>query len=168
MPINEMSDVEALLSVDAGRVPPGAVAFFPRDPEALQRKVCSVFAIIALAAGLALAIWTPSRVGVALVALVGVAFAVGAIPTRPDLDEAPVKRPTLLLTTEGLIVRDDSGLRQWHFDDLADVRPYMHFRTLGILVVRKNGKRDFIDTMAFERGDKVPELIGRRLKPREV
>jgi hypothetical protein len=168
MPSNAMSEVEALLSVDAGRVPPGAVAFFPRDPEALQRKVCSVFAILTLAAGLALAIGTHNRVGVALLALVGVALAVGAIPTRPDVDEAPTKRPTLLLTTEGLIVRDDCGLRQWNFDDLADVRPYMHVRTLGLLVVRKNGARDFIDTMAFERGDRVPELIGRRVKPREA
>ena len=104
----------------------------------------------------------------ALLALVGVAFAVGALPTRPDVEEAPTKRPTLLLTVEGLIVRDDCGLRTWSFDDLADVRPYMHLRTLGLLVVRKDGKRDFIDTMAFERGDRVPELIGRRLKPREA
>jgi hypothetical protein len=44
----------------------------------------------------------------------------------------------------------------------------MHLRTLGLLVVRKNGARDFIDTMAFERGDRVPELIGRRVKPREA
>jgi hypothetical protein len=165
---NEMSEVEALLNVDAGRVPPGAIAFFPRDPEAVQRKVCTFFALVALAGGVGLALGTQSRVGVALLALVGVAFAVGALPTRPDLEEPPTKRPTLLLTTEGLIVRDDSGLRHWSFDDLADVRPYMHLRTLGLLVVRKDGKRDFIDTMAFERGDSVRELIGNRLKPREV
>jgi hypothetical protein len=165
---NEMSEVEALLNVDAGRVPPGAIAFFPRDPEALQRRVCTFFAIVALAAGVGLALGTHSRAGVALLALVGVAFAVGALPTRPDVDEQPTKRPTLLLTAEGLIVRDDCGLRTWSFDDLADVRPYMHLRTLGLLVVRKDGKRDFIDTMAFERGDRVPELIGRRLKPREA
>jgi len=165
---NEMSEVEALLSVDAGRVPPGAVAFFPRDPEVVQRRICTFFALVSLAAGVGLALGTHSRVGVALLALVGVAFAVGALPTRPDVEEAPTKRPTLLLTVEGLIVRDDCGLRTWSFDDLADVRPYMHLRTLGLLVVRKDGKRDFIDTMAFERGDRVPELIGRRLKPREA
>jgi hypothetical protein len=165
---NEMSEVEALLNVDAGRVPPGAIAFFPRDPEAFQRKVCTFFALVALAGGIALAVGTHSRAGVALLALVGVAFAVGALPTRPDVDEPPSKRPTLLLTIEGLIVRDDQGLRYWSFEDLADVRPYMHLRTLGLLVVGKDGKRDFIDTMAFERGDRVPELIGRRLKPREA
>ena len=70
-------EVEALLSVDAGRVPPGAIAFFPRDPEANQRRVCTFFALVALAGGIGLALGTHNRVGVALLALVGVAFAVG-------------------------------------------------------------------------------------------
>ncbi len=41
-----MSDVEALLSVDSGKVPPGVVAFFARDPEASKRRVLAAFAVV--------------------------------------------------------------------------------------------------------------------------
>src|ERR1051325_9541776 len=34
-----MTDIEALLSVDAGQVPEGTVAFFTRDPERGQRRL---------------------------------------------------------------------------------------------------------------------------------
>jgi len=38
-----MSEVEALLSVDAGRVPPGAVVFRARDPDAEVRRLRTVW-----------------------------------------------------------------------------------------------------------------------------
>ena len=168
MPPIEMSDVEALLSVDAGKVPPGAVAFFPRDPEAAKRRLATVMAVLTFAGAVALAISGGSHIGTVLVALIAVSLSVGAIPTRPDVEVPPTKRPTLLLTPSGLIIRDDQGLRQWFFEDLADVRPHLHLRSIGLLVVRKDGTRDFIDTTLFDRGEKVQELIGRRLKPREA
>ena len=43
---SSMSDVEALLSVDAGRVPPGTVAFFARDPERTKRRILAVLAVL--------------------------------------------------------------------------------------------------------------------------
>jgi hypothetical protein len=67
-----------------------------------------------------------------------------------------------------MIVRDAEGLRYWHFEDLIDVQPFIHIQTLGLLVLRRDGKRDFIDTTFFERGEKVRELVGRRLKPSAV
>jgi len=33
-----MTDIEVLLSVDAGHIPPGTVAFFMRDAESETRK----------------------------------------------------------------------------------------------------------------------------------
>jgi hypothetical protein len=163
-----MSQVQALLSIDAGRVPPGAIAFFPRDPEAIHRRICGVMAILVEGGAFALFAAHVAGPAVPLLALIGFALTVGAFPTAPDPGSQTAKRPTLVLTQEGLIVRDAEGLRSWYFDDLADVRPYLHYRSVGLLVVSKNGKRDFIDTTFFERGDKVSELIGRRLNPREV
>ena len=163
-----MSQVEALLSVDAGRVPPGTVAFFPRDPEAQKRRACTILAVIVFGVGVGLVVCGVRLAAVPLLALVGVALAVGSLPTKPDSDTAPSKSPTLVLTQEGMIVRDADGLRYWEFDELADVRPYLHGPTLGLLVLRKNGKRDFVDTTFFERGERVRELIGRHLKPREA
>jgi hypothetical protein len=163
-----MSQIQALLNVDAGRMPAGAVVFFPRDPEAVQRRVCGTLAAIVLGGAVALFVNHAGGVLIPLLALIGVGLTVGALPTLPDFATARPKRPTLLVTQEGIIVRDEEGLRSWDFDDLATVRPYIHRQTLGILIVRKSGDRDFLDTTFFERGEKVREMIGRRLKLTEA
>jgi hypothetical protein len=161
-----MSEVQTLLSVDAGKVPPGAIAFFPRDADAPARRIRAVLAVIVLAAAFGLALSGSMRPLAALLALAGVALTVGAMPTKPDQDEPPSKRPTLVLTATGMILRDSGGLRTWCYDDLLHVSPFVHELTLGLLVIRKNGKREFLDTASFERGEKVRELLGRRIPRR--
>src|SRR5262249_15894228 len=66
---SSMSDVETLLSVDAGRVPPGTVAFFARDPEQTQRRVLAVFAMVVGVAAAAAYLGGLSRPPTALLAL---------------------------------------------------------------------------------------------------
>jgi hypothetical protein len=163
-----MSQVEALLSVDAGKVPAGTFAFFPRDPDAPARKLFGVFAALADIVALILVVRGIALPGAAVLGLIGLAFAVAAFPTKPDPADTPIKKPTLVLTPDGMIVRDGTGLRSWRFEDLIEVTPYLHYRTLGLLLVCRDGRRDFVDTQFFERGDKVRELVGRRLKPRAV
>ena len=102
-----------------------------------------------------------SRVGAALLAIFGVTLALLALPSTDEEDDRPRKRPTLIVTPEAIVVRDARGMRSWHFDDLADVTPYADGETNGILVVRRDGKRDFIDTAFFERGERVGDTIGR-------
>ena len=154
-----------MLSVDAGRVPPGTIAFFQRDPDAPRRRSCAWLAIIIDGFALALVIAGVSKMGAALLALAGVALALGAIPTRSE-EERPRKPLTLVVTPDGIVVRDENGMRYWHFDDLADASPYADQTMSGLLIVHKNGKRDFIDTAAFERGEKVRDAIGHWLKVR--
>jgi hypothetical protein len=163
-----MSDVEALLSVDAGRVPPGTVAFFQRDPERTQRRLLAVFAVLVASGAVAAFVAGLSRPPIALLALATIALFIMALPPELDPEEAKRKRPTLVLTANGMIVRDGSGLRSWSFDDLLDVRPYLHQQRIGLLILKRDGSRQFVDTLSFKRGEKVNELIGRRLKPREV
>ena len=69
------------------------------------------------------------------------------------------------MTANGVIVRDGSGLRSWSFDDLVEVRPFLHQQRIGLLFAKRDGSREFLDTLSFERGEKANELIGRRLKP---
>jgi hypothetical protein len=159
-----MSEVQALLSVDAGKVPPGVVAFFPRDPDAPARRIRGILAAIAHTAALALAVSGTARPLAALLALAGVALTVGAFPTTSDDDEPPSKRPTLVLTPTGMILRDAGGLRTWHYDDLLHVSPFVHELTLGLLVIRKNGRREFLDTASFERGERVRDLLRGRIR----
>jgi hypothetical protein len=212
-----MSDVQALLSVDAGRVPPGTVAFFARDPERTKRRILAVLAVlvgsgvvasviaglsrppIALLALCAIALFVMalpperdpeteghkratlvgsgmvasligglSRPPIALLALATIGLFVMALPPERDPETAGHKRATLVLTPNGMIVRDNSGLRSWCFDDLVDVRPFLHQQRIGLLIARRDGGREFVDTLLFKRGEKVNELIGRRLKPREA
>ena len=163
-----MSDVEALLSVDAGRVPPGTMAFFARDPERTQRRILAVFAVLVAGGAVAGFLAGLSRPPIALLALATIALAVMALPPEPDPESVGRKRPTLVLTPNGMIVRDACGLRSWSFDDLADVRPFLHQQRIGLLILKRDGSRQFVDTLSFKRGEKVNELIGRRLKPREA
>jgi hypothetical protein len=165
---SSMSDVEALLSVDAGRVPPGTVAFFARDPERTKRRALAVFTVLMGTAMVAGLIGGLSRTPIALLALATIGLFVMALPPERDPETAGHKRATLVLTSNGMIVRDNSGLRSWSFDDLVDVRPFLHQQRIGLLIARRDGGREFVDTLLFKRGEKVNELIGRRLKPREV
>ncbi len=163
-----MSDVEALLSVDAGRVPPGTVAFFARDPEAPKRRFFFVLAVLVAGAAVASAIAGLSRPPIAILALAAIALFVQSLPPEQDPEVKRQKRPTLVVTQNGMIVRDGWGLRSWSFDELEDVRPFLHQQRIGLLIAKRDGSRQFVDTLSFERGEKVNELIGRRLKPREA
>jgi hypothetical protein len=170
-----MSDVEALLSIDRGRVPPGAIAFFARDPEASRRRMFAVLAILVGGSGIVLGALVLSgavvglhRLPVALLALAGIGLTIGALPPERDPLTSRYKRRALVLTPTGMIMRDGSGLRSWSFDQLTDVRPYLHHQRVGLLITGRDGSRDFVDTLSFERGEKVRELIGRRLNLREA
>ncbi len=165
---SSMSDVEALLSVDAGRVPPGTVAFFARDPERTKRRVLAVFALLMGGTVVAGLLGGLGRPPIALLALTTIGLFVMALPPERDPETAGHKRATLVLTPNGMIVRDNSGLRAWSFDELVDVRPFLHQQRVGLLIARRDGGREFVDTLLFKRGEKVNELIVRRLKPREA
>jgi len=156
------------LSVDAGKVPPGVVAFFARDPDASKRRALAVFAGLLAIATAAAYFGGLTRPPIALLALATLVFTIQALPPERDPETARYKRPTLIVTGNGVMVRDGSGLRSWTFDDLVDVRPYLHQQRIGLLLAKRDGSREFVDTLSFERGEKVPELIGRRLKPREA
>src|SRR5688572_15167917 len=163
-----MTEVEALLSVDAGRVPPDAVVFAAADPEAPGRRLN---AFLAVAAGVATVGCLFTGVPFELTGLLGVIagiFAVLAFPSEPEPEEARHKPCTLVVTPRGMIVRDDEGLRTWRFDELAEVVPYLHRNGEGLLLVRRDGSREFLDNRLFRKGEDLVEVIGRHLKPRAV
>ena len=86
-----MSDVEALLSVDSGKVPPGVVAFFARDPEASKRRVLAAFAVV-MAAVTAAGYWAAlNRPSIALLALATLALIIQALPPERDPETVPLQ-----------------------------------------------------------------------------
>jgi hypothetical protein len=156
-----MTDIEALLSVDAGRIPEGAVAFFTRDPELGQRRMCIVTSALLGAAAIASGIAGAGLVCVAMFALGAGIFAVLATPTRTDEDARPTKRQVVVVTPRGIIMRDAQGLRTWTFEDLTDASSWRHADRTDLLLVRRDGTRIFINCQGFHRGEKLPDVISR-------
>jgi hypothetical protein len=160
-----MSEVEVLLSVDAGRVPPDAVVFFAADPEAPIRRM---YTFLASTGGLGAIGVAFSGVGIEAVVLLGIitlVMIVLALPTSADPEDARNKRPTLVVTPSGMIVRDAGGLRTWRFAELAHVLPCHHGQSYGLMLVGTNGSREYLDCLTFRRGERVGEVIGRHMKP---
>jgi hypothetical protein len=154
-----MSEVEVLLSVDAGRVPPDAVVFSAADPEGPTRQLNAVLAGLCALALVGCVLTHVGRELVALLALIAGIFVVLATRTEPEPGEQPSKPPTLIVTPRGMIVRDDDGLRAWRFEELAEVVPYLHTTGEGLLLVGRDGSREFLDNRLFRRGDKLPDVI---------
>jgi hypothetical protein len=163
-----MSEVEALLSVDAGVVPTGAVVFRARDPDAEVRRLRTVLAIGAGLVTVALAAAGASREPVAMLVLTTAMLSLSATRTELSPEEKLQKRPTMVLTKTGIIVRDAQGLRSWQYDEISDVRACVCQGQVGIVVVQRNGSLHFVDNLLFARGEHVSGLIRRHLQPRRT
>src|SRR5215831_12199730 len=120
-----MTDVEALLSVDRGEIPPATFAFFERDEVAEDRRA---HAILAAVTGIAAALSALAGTDFHITALFVLIAAMLVIATTPTVNREPAepsraKRFVTVVTARGIIVRDAGGLRSWRFDELAAVVP---------------------------------------------
>ncbi|HVR63537.1 MAG TPA: hypothetical protein VMU50_16665 [Polyangia bacterium] len=159
-----MSEVEALLSVDRGEIPPGALAFFPRDQEAPIRRLRAALAIFAALCAGGCYLAAGGLMPTTLLALAAAMLGITATRTIQDqADSRPVKKPTVVVTPTGIIVRDDFGLRTWTFDQLAEAVPVSYEQRVALLLVKRDGSRDVIDHMAFARGEGLREIIRTRM-----
>jgi hypothetical protein len=159
-----MTEVEALLRVDAGQVPSGCSAFLARDPEARTRALRAALAMMFALAAVASGIVGLGHEAIALMVLTASIFAILATPDEPDPEEARHKRPTLVVTPTGMIVRDEHGLRRWQFEDVVEVTRVLSEGSSGLWVVTRSGASDFVDTEVFERGERLWGIV-RRLVP---
>ena len=159
-----MTDIEALLSVDAGRVPEGTVAFFMRDLEVEQRHrrlaVCIVFACAAAVC----AFCRTGRASVALFALAAGIFAVLATPTMSEAKSRQIKRSVVVVTPTGIVIRDGRGLRTLMFTDFLEASSWRHADRVDLLLVRHDVSRVFINCQGFHRGERLPDVVKQRLQ----
>jgi hypothetical protein len=159
-----MTEVEALLSVDAGQIPPGTVAFFEQDgdPAATRTYITLAVSTAVIAVGCALA--GASRYLVAPMLIAAASLGVMAWPTEPDEGETrPIKRQVMVVTPTGLIVRDEFGLRSWQFADLAGVFSRVYNQRPHLVLVERGGTRHAIDLGRFQRRERVREILAERL-----
>jgi hypothetical protein len=163
-----VTEVEALLSADAGRSVPGTVVFRARDLDAPTRRARAITALVIAGIAIVCALAGADLDLVAVLSLLAGLMGVLATPTEREPAEVRIKQPTLVVTAEGMIVRDHWGLRSWRFEDLLEVRPYLDDRRVGLVIVARDGSRHFVDNLAFERGEDLAELIGRHLRRASV
>jgi hypothetical protein len=158
-----VSEVEALLSVDRGKIPPGTMAFFPKDPETPILRLRAALAAVAVVFAIAAYLVGAGRIPTGLLLLAAAMLGVTATRTVEESDGPPPKKATMVVTPTGLIIRDDFGLRTWTFDQLADAVPIAYEHRVGLMMVKRDGSRDVIDHMAFARGEGLREIIRTRM-----
>ncbi|HEY4188656.1 MAG TPA: hypothetical protein VGP07_26555 [Polyangia bacterium] len=163
-----MTDIEALLSVDEGHVPEGAVAFFMRDAQAEMTRRRAILAGLLAAITVAAAFCGASRAGVVLLALATGICAVFATPTLSGEVRTPRKRRVVVVTQNGIIMRDGQGLRTWLFADLQDVSSWHHADRVDLLMVFRDGSKGFINCHWFHRGETLPDVVRQHLPAHTV
>ena len=166
--LQEMSEVEALLSVDRGVMPPSTVAFFERDPAAEDRLS---HALLAATAGFAAAMAAVAMVDLRVTALFVIIAAILIVMATPtvgarseDADARTGKRFVTVVTPQGIIVRDARGLRTWRWGELQGVVSASHGPRPYIVLVDHDGRRHALDYLSFQRGEALRDAIGRRLR----
>jgi hypothetical protein len=166
---SRMTDVEALLSVDGGKVPQGIMAFFEEDEDPNPLRARAVLALVTLGAAAACAYGGAGRFMVALMVLAAAGLAIAAWPTLPAEGERPrIKRPVMVVTSQGIIVRDEVGLRSWQFADLTAVASQFHNQRPHLVLITQDGKRHAIDHLRFERSDRLRQVLDERLRVRRA
>lgn len=161
-----MTDVETLLRVDAGRTPPGAIAFFMDDEDRGLRRTLTVLAVLA-ALGVGACVY--AGVGLMPISLLVLAtglLAVGGIRTIPEDMDPTAKRRVLVVTASGIIVRDRQGLRNWSFEDLADVVAGVSERRPYLDIIDRRGIHHTFECLEPRRGERARKVIASRLRLR--
>jgi hypothetical protein len=144
------------------------VVFDEVDPSLPGRRLAAVLSGLSVVGAMASAFQGLGREPVILLVLAAIVLAVMALPTSPDPEEAVHKRSKLVVTQHGFIMRDGCGLRTWRFDELLEARRYLGAHRSGLLLVRRDGVREFLDVMSFHRNEHLADAIRDRLKNRAV
>lgn len=160
-----MTEVEALLAVDRGRVPADTLAFFARDPDFTERRTYAALAIGAAVAALACALGGAQRPLVAVILIATTALIILSAPTRSNEGEPAHKRHVFVITPQAIIVRDAWGLRSWHFDQLIEVLLWSYEHRPHLVLVERDGTRHAVDYLGFRSGEKLREVLLERVRP---
>ena len=71
----------------------------------------------------------------------------------------------LLVTPNGIIVRDAWGLRSWSFDQLIEALPWSFEQRPHLLLIERDGTRHAVDYLGFARGEHLRQVLLERVKP---
>lgn len=158
-----MTDVEALLRIDAGDRPADVQVSFERDPYAGRRR-CTWLAVGLGVLTMAAALGEKHRPELLLVPIACLVSALVVWPSREEEDELSDGRPRVMLVTQrGLLVRDPWGIRNWAFADIALVGLGAVEGRVQMVLRDTEGGSHLIDHLMFDRGEELYQTIGTRL-----
>jgi hypothetical protein len=159
-----VTDIEVLLSVDAGRIPSGVMAFFVGDVDVAERRTYAVLSVLSVGAAAACAGLGAGRALVMLLVLAATALALFATPTLREDHDPRAKRPVIVITPEAIVMRDECGLKVWRFEDLTGVAAAVHDHRPQLVLTGRDGKRYAVDCLRFQNGERVREVVDQRLQ----
>jgi hypothetical protein len=156
-----MTNVEALLKVESGRVPEGVKVFLEQDAESGRSRswlfMCAFLAIVAAVTG----VQGGEPLGVLAIAIFAAMAAVMAIPTQ---EEEPRKPRVILLCDKGLIVREHWGLRNFRYDELTRVFVMTVDGEQQLCLEDKAGDAHLLDYLSFCAGDSLRHQLDQRIR----
>lgn len=163
-----MSDVEILLQVDAGHVPPGVSAIFIDDDDRAERWISLALAILAGAATIGCALKAVHLAAVTLLGLATGLFALHATPNIPPDADRRIKRQVAVMTANAILIRDEQGLHTWRLEDLVQVTAENYNHQSLLMLIDRSGRQYALQPLQFRRGQKLRSLINQRLLSRET
>lgn len=163
-----MTDIEVLLSVDGGEVPPGTVAFFMRDAEAEKRKMRALMSAVLVAMAIGSGLADGGHACVALLLLTAGIFGVLAMPPASEERPIEIKKRVVIVTDRGIIMRDGRGLRTWLFADLQGAQSMRQADRVDLWLETRDGSKSFINCRVFQRGEYLPDVVKQRLRAQTI
>ncbi|MCG5054777.1 MAG: hypothetical protein KA712_17580 [Myxococcales bacterium] len=156
-----MTNVEALLTVESGKVPDGVQVFSENNPDAgRMRAWLFLSAFLALVATV-MGVEGGEPLGVMAIVVFAAMAAVAAIPVT--LDE-PRKPRVLLLCDKGLIVREHWGLRNWRYDELLRASVLFVDGEQQLCLEDRQGELHLVDHLNFAGGARLRILLEARIR----
>jgi hypothetical protein len=166
-----MTNVEALMSVEAGRVPEGVRVFVERDEDSGRGRVWGVLAL--LLGGITCfvaATGTQTRDTPYEVGLMAVFTAFALIMATPTTDEqmSARRRRVLVVGKDGFITRDAYGLRNWLFDEIVSIALCTFDGVPHLMLEDRFGKEHLLDHANFENAEALLEILREGIARRAI
>lgn len=161
-----MTNVEALLLVEAGKVPDGVEVFYETDAEAPRFRAWLILAMVMTGATAVTAFRDDSTEGatweIALMALFAAFAALMAVPTH-DPEEKRSRPRILVMGPQGMITRDPWGLQNWDYDELQRVSTCWLGGRPHLLIEDHSGKEHLLDFATFQGSGRIIALLKQRV-----
>ena len=154
-----MTNVEALMAVEAGEQPSECKIYYERDERKLWALWWSGVSAFLVVFAIMVAWQMPTS---PYPVLIGLAAAIAAVIGIPVEEEEPDRLRILVITPRGAIVRGPGGLKNWHFDELTRVMPYSILGQAQLCLRDVHGRDHLLDYRSFE----APEEIYKQLRSR--